>query len=40
MHLAKEDEKYKCSRCNSSHVDLVDDNKVLICLDCGWEKEV
>ncbi len=29
--------KYKCPKCKSGHVDLVDENTVLICLDCGYE---
>jgi len=37
VHEAKEDAKYKCPRCNSGHVDLVEEKTVLICLDCGYE---
>ena len=39
VHTAEEG-KLKCSKCGSGHVELVDDKKVLICLDCGWESEI
>ncbi len=37
VHTAEKDAKYKCPKCNSGHVDLVDNMKILICLDCGYE---
>ena len=36
VHKAEEG-KPKCPKCGSGHVDLVDNKKVLICLDCGFE---
>ncbi len=29
--------KHKCPKCKSGHVDLVEENTVLICMDCGYE---
>lgn len=37
VHDADPDALYKCPNCGSGHVDLVEDNTVLICLDCGYE---
>jgi len=37
VHEADINAMYKCPKCNSKEVDLVDDNKTLICLDCGYE---
>lgn len=37
VHTAHSNAKYKCPRCGAGHVDLVDDNAVLICMDCGYE---
>ena len=41
VHTALPTDKYKCSKCNSSHVDVYElDNKWNIaCLDCGFEEE-
>ena len=29
----------RCKKCNSTHVDIVEDN-VQICLDCGYEEKI
>ncbi|MDO8656764.1 MAG: hypothetical protein Q7K45_06000 [Nanoarchaeota archaeon] len=41
VHTALPGDKYKCSRCGSSHVDIYEDEgkKVQACLDCGKEEK-
>jgi len=36
VHEAKSGEK-ACPKCKSSCIDIVDEEKVLICFDCGYE---
>jgi len=40
VHTALPEDKYKCSNCGSSHVDIydLDEQKVMACLDCGHEE--
>jgi len=40
VHEAHPEAAYKCPRCKSGHVDLVDEKTVLICLDCGYEEKI
>lgn len=41
VHTALPGDKYKCSKCGSSHVDIYDykKKKVQACLDCGYEEK-
>ncbi|MFH1275742.1 MAG: hypothetical protein ABIH82_01380 [Candidatus Woesearchaeota archaeon] len=38
VHTARPGDKYKCSRCGSSHVDIWEEGQS--CLDCGHEEEI
>jgi len=40
VHTALPGDKYICSKCGSSHVDVYDDNnrRIQACLDCGCEQ--
>jgi DNA-directed RNA polymerase subunit RPC12/RpoP len=42
VHLKRPEDKYACSKCNSSHVDIynLDSKKYISCLDCGHEEEI
>lgn len=37
VHIASKNAAHKCPKCGSGHVDLVDNKKVLVCFDCGFE---
>jgi transcription elongation factor Elf1 len=39
VHLKRPEDKYACSKCNSSHVDIytLDKKQYIACLDCGFE---
>lgn len=37
VHTADSQAKYKCKKCGSGHVDLVDGKTVMVCFDCGFE---
>jgi DNA-directed RNA polymerase subunit RPC12/RpoP len=41
VHLKRPEDKYACSKCNSSHIDIytIDGEKKISCLDCGHEEE-
>jgi len=41
VHTARPEDKYKCSKCGSSHVDVydMDGKRRHACLDCGFEEE-
>jgi len=41
VHTALPGDKYKCSHCGSSHVDIYEyeEKRVQACLDCGWEEK-
>jgi len=40
VHTALPEDKYECSSCGSSHVDIYnyDGEKMIACLDCGHEE--
>ena len=40
VHEKRAEDKYACSKCNSSHVDIyeLDSKKKISCLDCGFEE--
>lgn len=42
VHTAEEGDKYSCSGCKSSHVDIYEykKKKYQACLDCGMEEEI
>lgn len=42
VHTARPEDKYRCSRCGSSHVDIYTEKgkQVQACLDCGYEEIV
>ena len=42
VHTKRPEDKYACSKCNSSHVDIYnhDNHKHISCLDCGQEDEM
>jgi DNA-directed RNA polymerase subunit RPC12/RpoP len=42
VHTALPGDKYKCSKCASSHVDIYDDKgkQKQSCLDCGHEETI
>jgi|GEM_PF-2072876 len=37
VHTAPKNAPYKCPKCGSGHVDLVDNKTALVCFDCGYE---
>ena len=41
VHTARPGDKYVCSNCGSSHVDVyeIEGTKFKACLDCGFEEE-
>ncbi len=41
VHTARPEDKYSCSKCKSSHVDIydLDGKQHIACLDCGFEED-
>ncbi|MBS3139842.1 hypothetical protein J4479_02460 [Candidatus Woesearchaeota archaeon] len=41
VHTKRKEDKYSCSSCNSSHVDIYEyeNHQHISCLDCGHEEE-